>query len=1850
MNPLSIPATIAAVIDSITKRDERARAAVAPAPPPVPPRRITPAPVVAAPAPPPVVTALPRAGVGAAPAAQQPVIPAAQTQVPGGGGAVLPTQGDSLGDKIGFALGPIKDQALPAVGRAIDAPRGAVAGVFGEEAYQFVMGNRGIYTRQAETGADPFLSWALANPDIVRGAYEKGFRSRDGSEEWSGGRAVWEAYARTNAGHAAAVSLVADPINLLGGPLKRIGGAAVGQGARLAAEHNVAGRAMQLAGRAIAAPDIAYDAALRGAGKGVGAVARPVGRAAGKTRVGQSVGRWFQASPRAVATRHMNDYLNARQQRQAARERAREMGMVYDPDGVSPGVQTTPAQIVPEGITDALTGEPGGVTPNQVQSLQEASGLRTAAGHAVSEPFRAGPGVERRLVGEPDAPRFQIDAKSSGPAERAQRRYTVRAIDESGKVARGKGFDTLDEAYAFIDSVSPGPTAGSPPTGAGVGTATLEATADTVPARYELALSPKRSSRALAEERIRGRLGSYLDQLPEGTPERDEAEGILNNLITVRNEILKTTETGAKRDMRNDANRTDLWRAEFEADRAVREILDRGGVDPIFRNTQPRGGRAESLDALAWNPDETAADEARKVLAQRVTDAEANWGANNAAAESLRDAIDDAEQFRAERFGSVETEAAAAADVAEEATTTHIDAMRPEDQAAWRAGLNATNGRQTDFQAADYRLMRAHQAVETAYAGGSDEAYEAAIGQYEGAYGEALRLMEAAKRDDDYLDDLFARGTTTPPDIQAAVLGGSEQAREAFDLADRSFAPGAIEAPEVGDIFGRTFTERNAEHLGRTWGEVGDEIESRVLADRNRLLQLFARATSTLDKKELAELKRLQKEYNVNSLPEAMQLNTEDLFRERMQTQFYAEAGYTPGRAGRSLDTASRIYSSVNLLMPWAFLRYYAGNFSGDTWQVLLEHGPEAMFAANDPKHIVNMTRYALKGGDPLAGAVGDTVRRAGLGGYHPALTSMNLAETMWRNENKFLNKAAGSARFNVLGGIERATGFVTDGPRNVANGLEWAHRTGLSTHLLRQNIIIAKPQFASDMAQFAGKHGFSHDDILTTMQAMAPVVDGAEVADTFGRLALSRGLEADAAKGFSTEMGRRWASTVYRASEDALKATNDALFSYEMKNIDVFFRRVAPFHMWISRAMPFYAEQAMRHPGFAAGYYKLYKATEEQAEAQGWPPALKTFMKFWSGPGGMMMMFNPIATIGVLDVAIESNGGYTDENVSAIGRVLQNVGQYGIGLLPWWGAALNFGGYLGDSPLGLDPTGTHQARRFIGGMIQAAAGEGWLGEPALMDKPFESRLQDIRGFVSGLGLPGSFEVDVNDPTGGAAIQIRNIMLTNELKDRGMTVPQYLQLTTEAEANGEGEAALMLDEIHDTIAAEEMDGGAAYQAAVRDWSRANALGNVISAIVPGPKRTRQETGLEIQTTANTFFAEEDGDQPILPGVGPLPEGDPARRLRELGVRPRLAAEGVIPANVAELVDPRDLEFMQKWADRFGTEYRAGDIKRMQEAALRDNTAQNAPPESAAILEQQAQYYSLGTENERALLEGYYDILFARNDLKLRRHGAEMAQEDLAALDDVTRSDLADAWLADVDPSGEMQRLVELRQLFEGAHPEFAAYQEWASGTRKQWGTVAAFRLAAARSNENYRDYIEREARKLRAKGLPTSEINAKLDERALSLDGYLAYMGMRKSRYDPAPKPTGAPLPVASEGATGEGFGGGGGSYQSWGERVRNAIRDTHEAMKASKAFLGVRLDELPSDFREAALADPNYPAEAMPPDDQWIYDQYKAFYFEQQAAGGDTSIDAFIASTQREGDQPSQFEAGTWPPVAVAP
>lgn len=1870
MNPISLLQIMTEVVDDITRRR---------APEPV--RMQPPAgarPLGAGPVPPPNPfrrpTGLPRAVQPAATPAPQPYVQSAPqpvvTQLPGGGAGTPAAQpalnaaADQLGAAVASRTGGSPFDALlgndlagkspgDLIGLAASGPQDAVVSELGWQMLNYVEG--GIIPEGVQENA-PFwrsaIAWADQNREEVKRVARDGYDSRDGATRYTGGRAVWERFARDNLTFdpsktlaqdmgpvmqrmleftnlpgpgnllkglanapgsspqnlpGALVGLATDPLNLVGGPGKSAGARIAGQGDNLA---------RLLLGRAVAGPDIAYEKTLGAVGDAAGSVLRRAG-----SRVPGAIGRWFEFSPEAQANRIL---AQGEQARAAKREAA------YAAGGTSaPAPPTAEAVAAEQGITlPTRRAADFGGSPN---AIVKDSGNTTPGGIPISEPFRGPYGVERRVVGD-----FTIDYRKK-PGQTDDFHWSVR----QGTRERGRGFPSMDEALAYIDSRSAKPVEPAAP-----------------PPFYQVRARPRRTaSGTQADAAVAERLATVGDEELAEPYLADYASDV--RALRARTGVRQSAE---------------YWLAEFAAETKMRAQMLQDGLSPgPHINNQAKNATAFFLDTLAWSQDDAEREAARTFLEEWLAQRAPVGRPDPPAVAAMREAMELAED-NPFRSGAPEPAAAPSAtdleaqvrqgivpsvgevdpadisrqDVAarqapppEAEPEPWLSGFNAADRAAWDAGVASPNGRAAAFRAADVRLRETWRALQESFerADVTDTTVAARVRQYEEAHQEASRLLNIYARDSDVIAANVARNGTDP-EIIAAITGGEEPVITTAQAIDEPYRIGPVVAPETETALDWRFGEANVGRHGQRYEDVANEIEARIAGDRSRLIELLGPRGEALLKGDRTELNKLLTSYpEIRTLSDAAKFDPRARFRQEMLEELRGNFGARPKTAfGANYDRLVGAFGAWNLHV-FGNPGYYIGNLSGDSWQVALTHGPRAAAAINDPEALAQWTRYAFEGGDPLIGAAGDLVKRAGLGGFHGTLLTDTRADVIARNERAAIARAAGPRRFSWIGPLlDRATdNVVVNTARNTSNGLEYAHRTGLWAWNFQLEATAAKMDWLPEAGKIAQRAGLSDDDVRGVMQALPPVVDGYEVADTFGRLAMRRGMSEREASGFGLEMGRKWASRMHQADQAALKRVGETLFSYEMRNIDVAARRVIPFHFWMSRAIPFYAEQALRHPGMALAYGQMVAATQEQADASGFPPALRNMLPAFTGASGMMKFFSPLAMLGVIDIGMESSGGYTDENVSAVGRVLRGAGQYGFGLLPWVAGALNYAGLMGDSPIGLDPIGTYNARQSLGAAmgVLAAQGVGPLDPGTYLGRPAEQMFRDIRDktsrLASAIGLPGAEAIPSSDAAATDKSTIRNIMLGQELKERGLTGNQYQALLLDAARNTEGKAAELLAEIHESVSSEELDGGAAYQQAVQLFAEDRARGRAIDVLLPGPNPESNALKLELQGSNRAladwrYGTKEERMRAVAPGLGPLPRREPTRDLREAGIASLAEAT---PEQLAQL-DPRDVAFLRRWQEKFGTEYRRGDLKRMAEAAQRANALQYASPEQATLLEQEAAYYALGTGGEQKVLTEYNKIGFGDAGVSIPGQGIDLSREAMAELTAEARWDLADLWL---ETNGlDITRIKELRDDYEATHPEWGAFRTWQRETRKQWTTPAAFRVAAARENESYANWLNEQTALLRQQGKPPSAINAALDERVFSLDGYLAYTGLGGSRYDPT-LPTGDPIPVASAGGEGGGASSGGsGSSVSWDERVRAAIADAETVMAEQLRLTGTNYLDQPRD--RWRLLDAQLPDSAKPGPDWWIVENYLQFVAIQRRAGRDESLEAFIASTQRDGEE----------------
>lgn len=1283
-------------------------------------------------------------------------------------------------------------------------------------------------------------------------------------------------------------------------------------------------------------------------------------------------------------------------------------------------------------------------------------------------------------------------------------------------------------------------------------------------------------------------------------------------------------------------NPAEWWRITFDAESAARKA---GGNGPHLNN-HVDGSIGYYLDELAWNPDPAARTNALDALKQKGLPSKGDE-------EALNEAIDLAQNNPYRKGAAAEAMNPPTAP-ATPSYDVHWDLIPDADKDLLDFGIKTPGPWQPHMRASDaYMRIKADTMMRT-----WDEIAAGRMGVAEGEAAEMAfrdassitqRMLEGWKRKADYAYAYSLRnGTPLGPDYQAFL--------KMSDELDRTVSMRGFISDESEDLLNQTFNGTNAKNAGRTFRDVARETRDTIRQDKLDLEQLLLKRDTpgvNLDPKEAKRLQELLNKYPfVTNANQAMKMNVDKLWGRQLTDEFRDHFDVKEiNRFWRGVDTLTSNFSTLNLLAPWSVARYYIGNLAGDTLQVGMKLGLDDALGMNFGEAQKVMMDYAVRGGNPLDSALGDLYLKFDLGGFNPGTVDENLTEAIFDRGNGAMRRAGGRSTFNV--NTRMADWAYFKQMRNISNGLEWGRRTGLHGSLFEKNVLASRADYVRENMETIRRAGLDSKDAEEIMGELGTRFSGSDAGAAFGRRAMEKGATKEQVEKLTNEMGRKWANKINVADKEALKSVNSALFSYETKNIDVWARRFIPFHMWATRALPFYAEQGMRNPGLINAYYGLMQETQRQAEEQNWPDSLKTYQKFWEGPGGIMLMFNPIAAVGLMDLALFHQGGenpYDEKN--AIQNALAFGEQFGLGLAPIWKATLDYAGLLGDGPA-TDPFGFYQAYNFMRTQIQNGLAQGWLGDEwrgTLVGRPWEEVLANLRDITS--GFTSSKGIGEHIPAayveGGDLRKIHNQMIANEVAGRGMTMDQYWWYVIQAQGDPQGAEAQWLDEIHQAVADEYADAGEGYLRAVVEVSEGEAGAALWKAILPGPKTVRQETSLDIQSIAGAAdpYLEGGASDVSLPGLGLLPDphkggaSDILNRIDPFTLRP-ITAESL--AAHPEQLDARDRAFLTNWVKMFGHEYRKGDVEKLLRGAQDINRLQNLTPEAATITRQDAARDSLGSPKEQRLLKEYNRIGYGERPVRIKKRDIDLTAEELSAQDSSTRWAVADAWLAEHDPDGEVKRLKDARNLYVDTHPELAAFEQWKRGSSKDWGSAAAYRAYEVKANPNYAAYIDRQTSRLRQQGKSPSEIEEQLNTYlTFTPEAFFAYQGNQWGIYDPAAIDTGQPSSFPPGSVSDMGSGGSGGyserSGNTWEDRVRTAVQAGHAARLKQVELYGRTIDSLHPTI--AASVRNEAPPEALEPEDDWIYREYLEFFHLAEARGQDSSIEAYIASTSRDRDE----------------
>jgi hypothetical protein len=509
--------------------------------------------------------------------------------------------------------------------------------------------------------------------------------------------------------------------------------------------------------------------------------------------------------------------------------------------------------------------------------------------------------------------------------------------------------------------------------------------------------------------------------------------------------------------------------------------------------------------------------------------------------------------------------------------------------------------------------------------------------------------------------------------------------------------------------------------------------------------------------------------------------------------------------------------------------------------------------------------------------------------------------------------------------------------------------------------------------------------------------------------------------------------------------------------------------------------------------------------------------------------------------------------------------------------------------------------------------------------------------------------------------------------------------------------------------------GPLYADAMADTQTANFVDRTLMGILVGTTPTRQEGMLERQINSE--------GQPMANGETRAdPRGGPGQP--EPGQEPTAIQAYETTANLQgrygrtegglslpeydpyadHVLTEGEKEFMRLWEAETGERYKSGDLEAMRERTSMNEQLARTTPEARPYVEAEIGYYNLGSEADGELIDGYWDIVFADPAIGSTFIGTEeYTYDQVKNMSDDERGQLADAWLADRDDTGSARRTMKMREAWLDAHPEYAAYKDWAKGIRDAYGgNIGAYRNDLISGNPNAAVYMEDQARLAReevdANANPsqldanrrrtgtsagtgtTEEYYAELDRRTLNLGAYLAVSGIQRNIGDPKPESVGEPGPApgpydprpagwAEEQAAKEeedraegresgnqtgkdrsprgGKKGSGGTDSSRTEWITGVVADTEAAYAQANALLTMQMgypvdiNDVPPPVRDSLLA--QLPP-GLIPEDAWIYDDFKAWQAHQELNNAPTDLNSYLAATANNREwraTRSSFSAG---------
>jgi hypothetical protein len=830
-------------------------------------------------------------------------------------------------------------------------------------------------------------------------------------------------------------------------------------------------------------------------------------------------------------------------------------------------------------------------------------------------------------------------------------------------------------------------------------------------------------------------------------------------------------------------------------------------------------------------------------------------------------------------------------------------------------------------------------------------------------------------------------------------------------------------------------------------------------------------------------------------------------------------------RWARVLDGYSKFvgqWARWKLLNPLNIFRFMGLNMIGDYTQMIgLGHTDAVLYSLKSlaNREIRGLFRETGPGAflNTYDTQLGRLLEHGGLG---PNLTSIQgtMTNVLSRHTESSIRKIMPGGELEAI--AKKPVGkfaSMQEHAERLSTALEWNRRSALFLTDFQRRMMNRYNDLPLTALDRAGSMGIQVDarEIDVIFKNRGYGVSAQELYDDLMTAGAANNADLKKVKNWADRVSRDWAAGQKQALTEAEKTVNKVLFDYKMTDHDEIIRMFIPFHFWASRAIPLYAEIAVRNPYLVSAYYRAVQGMDRQREAGETPGFMDNVIEFFASPAGFMTFTNPLSAIGMISLFSDAARSEGIDDETFLGGIMRMVGDYGgMNLYPWFSAALNMTGVYGTTNRGLDPTGFSRERRLLGSIVQWANMEGLIPgmDPQLLGKPFEQRLQEGRALLTRI-LPGE-TIEAGNANASTEVSFQYIM-ENILRDEyGLAADEPL-------------TAAMQEEI---TAAWMNPDDALYQKALKVYSNGNLNINIMNSFSPMYLFGAAENSSYLDHMTKQ-------DQALPHGVVAPPDGDP------YGDR---------------YLTGQEKAWLDSWRRATGKDYQEGDLARWQDDTELRKKVLWLTPEAQVVTIQKYEYDNLGTASDREVWDTYNAIRWGTLESgdygtsgRMLEIGANdegaifVPLEDLAGMSQTERNNLAKQWVESSNGNGDAYyRIVDLRKSYRSSHPEFNEYESWRWDISSQYDSVAAYRNEISKTNPNAARYFSDQRQQLvRQYGTDVEKINDVLDQRTTSMEAYFAIHGHRYSRSDgeplsvdsTAPDPIATPRqPTSESGAIGE--------------------------------------------------------------------------------------------------------------------